>query len=902
MRPSLPQSYALIGEIIRASEGLEGASAGKRRDWWEKANLRFGSRLDYLLWRSLWAHEPVWPEAYPPQAIPWAEVIRRLKSEAEASSWGITVLLPKLLEAAAEDDPESGLLLARASLEQSAKLPFLDCAKTSCAIARLLATESAHRLLNENIPADRREEVTISAVRRVREGLRTISPDWLPRRYPDLHGLEGESDLLPFAAPAAFGWIYSILKRLVIYGSETSQSELDLTRAVSVAGRLSTLAVTAWQCCRMHRLLCAGAKHNGKFIAAAGWEAPSLSGRSEEYRALLGAANIFLVTGDILQAATFAHIAFRIAPKVDGDTMRQATFWGKWIHQCGLEIDKRFKKDTAFNPRKAARQATNPPVFSPTGKTFWRRIRYEQEHSADWQQLLGTYGEWQHLVQEIAAGWKKNDPLEAKPNWLLTCLAHHAAEIASEATRAALFRLCVRYSLLSLAAKVIRCLPEEDRHCTLRFARAVKIAQSALPLGLDEDQHDVFRSAVRARFARQADSAPWNHEEVLSIHELLLGRSLVNLRSAAPLATPTLAAKFNYLVTEEEVRRVLAKRSVSWRRGAGEVSARDFEQFAESYRRNSGSPAFFLSVVPIDDDRFSVLAMNGLQWSHSIVRFAAFARHVAAVRETLYVALSTADFVVPWGESFADFASELAAIVAKFGPVENGSLLISTSAELAEIPWQDLVRRFWFSRTQYPTVSLIPSFSWAALAWPRPIRLPPQRLKVVVSTDNDFFGVEYNDLRRILYSLRTTEGQVWNGLAVVAGHGRLDAANRPVVEGCGSRGGPLQQKEWFEYGEYLIVVLHACTSGRVFPGFLADLGGIPGLVLGMNCRLVCAPVAEVPAVSALLFQQCLRNSRLPVAFGARYATAVREDARVACYNLYGFPTEWIEQYLPRALD
>jgi len=46
------------------------------------------------------------------------------------------------------------------------------------------------------------------------------------------------------------------------------------------------------------------------------------------------------------------------------------------------------------------------------------------------------------------------------------------------------------------------------------------------------------------------------------------------------------------------------------------------------------------------------------------------------------------------------------------------------------------------------------------------------------------------------------------------------------------------------------VVVHSCFAGTVEPKLLGDLGGVPGLSLGMGCRLFCAPVAEVSTSTA----------------------------------------------------
>jgi len=72
-----------------------------------------------------------------------------------------------------------------------------------------------------------------------------------------------------------------------------------------------------------------------------------------------------------------------------------------------------------------------------------------------------------------------------------------------------------------------------------------------------------------------------------------------------------------------------------------------------------------------------------------------------------------------------------------------------------------------------------------------------------------------------------------------------------------------------------------------------DLGGVPGLSLGMGCRLFCAPVAEVSTSTAGSLQGHLFSDNGAGTIGERYLAAIREDPRVALYTLYGLANERI---------
>jgi hypothetical protein len=62
-------------------------------------------------------------------------------------------------------------------------------------------------------------------------------------------------------------------------------------------------------------------------------------------------------------------------------------------------------------------------------------------------------------------------------------------------------------------------------------------------------------------------------------------------------------------------------------------------------------------------------------------------------------------------------------------------------------------------------------------------------------------------------------------------------------------------------------------------------------VLGISCRLLCAPVAEVPVDAAQVLHEHLLAQDGPREFGLRYLAAMSQEPAVALYNLYGFANE-----------
>ena len=887
MRLPLPESYALLGEIIRASSVCsEAKSAGDRADWWKRSDERFGKRLDYSLWREHAASDfaPSW--GHRAENRDWRAIADRLATPSSMEFWGTILLLPRLLFAAKKTAEQS--VLASAAFQLLQKRPILDGQPISCELARLLAGEAAHEALLFGRPsiAEMRE-----TVQRITTAFAVMRPGWHPRVHPDAQAIDEESGLLPFCSKVALGWLYQLLRRVVDTGTDLLRKQYDLgSEADMLAAEIADLGMTAWRTCRMYRLLVLESS-TAASLAAPGWTAPPFS-EEEEYHSLLKAGLAYMNAGNVLAGATFAHLAFRTARSASKSVCTQTRRWGKWVHQCGLEMDDRFKWDTVFDPVRASKGNARPEKYYSGGwERFLWKLQNDQQTDPHWKQVLDTVEEWRMIAEDISKRWRTPDPRNAYPDALLKCLAHHVAEINNPETRAALLHLCLRYDLVSLAAKILDRLPPEDRASTLAFAHAVRRVQRALPMGFDAAQHKKFRDAIRDRFAAQTNGEEWPEDDVLIFHEMLMGRSLVNLRRTAPAAVPVLAAKFHDFVPKDEIRNLLVNSHGLWKRGADTVSIKEFEQFGKSYQQAVGGIVLFTSIVPLDADRLSVLMNTGSDWKHIVFSFPAYEAQVAVVQQTLFAAVAMETVAVAWTESFESLAVALANIAASSGMTQPTSLLLACSPELAGLPWQDFARTFW-PGDGFPLVSLVPSFTWAQLAWQRTSRAP-RRLWFEVSTAHNFHGGEFDELRTAVHGMLGNNGRFWNALAIIAGHGCLDENRLPSVE-LGTENF-LQGEKWFEFGQCHVLVLHACMTGQVSPGILGDLGGLPGLVLGMDCRLVCAPISEVPVTTALTLQRFLCERTLPPSFSARYAAALEADSRVALYSLYGFATERVEQ-------
>ena len=98
---------------------------------------------------------------------------------------------------------------------------------------------------------------------------------------------------------------------------------------------------------------------------------------------------------------------------------------------------------------------------------------------------------------------------------------------------------------------------------------------------------------------------------------------------------------------------------------------------------------------------------------------------------------------------------------------------------------------------------------------------------------------------------------------------------------------PLWIDEWRDISKHTVLHLHSCSAAEGTPVFMGDIGGIPGLVLGGKSQCLLAPVTEISMETAKTLHKYLIASDGPATMGQRYLQAIKEDPRVALYNLYG---------------
>jgi hypothetical protein len=321
------------------------------------------------------------------------------------------------------------------------------------------------------------------------------------------------------------------------------------------------------------------------------------------------------------------------------------------------------------------------------------------------------------------------------------------------------------------------------------------------------------------------------------------------------------------------------------------------------------------SLVQVSKDRFHLLATaigrDGQSiWFSGAHNYSGILVHAEEMRHCPRDWLvensdGTAGLEIDWGNGLPQLMRRLAAL-ARAWRIRPRWLMLAVEPSFAALPWQHLTQRFWPGQNK-PLTTLVPSLGWAALTSAEP-RQYPVAFRLRLSTEADQIRqrlglADLQTLRRHIVDTQRDGPRVLHSTAIITGHGTAGRGNSQASAVIGSAAasdipavdanGIVRVEDWIEFSDFRLVVLHSCFGGHSDPKHLGDLGGVPGLTLGGQTRLLCAPVAEVPIEAAL----CLSKKHLalegPLEFGERYRAALEEDPIVALYNLYGLPGEWV---------
>lgn len=912
----LAEACPPLGRIASAAydDDKLGRSSGLSKDeyratLWEHYTQTFGHRADYRVWRLLF--KPLYLPASIVKA--WGDPLRLaengLESQEPGIVWGILAMLSGLLTGQA-NAVERGPLLALVDVcdrRMFAGLAPIGGGEAGCGIIKVLALDALQKTRWDTYGRMAPEEVRLY-LPRLEKALQEVDPTWVPGNALSFEALRHERQHGQVIAPFIQDSELSLrIQRALFHVRQAVRNALTQsdTDAEALLRTAALFAFSAWRMARSLRIgevkfrkdFCPRHPH---FNLDKLW--------SDEMQALRRVSQAARDAGAYLLSAGLAHLLLRVIPDHTRhepgfkDLGADVSFM---IRQAGLEVDERFYRLRSLNTQAQHASYTASPAastkdpeeslvensrgVSPSGGPIAWRVLRDQAADPRWAAILQMYPA------------DSQDPLRPLARLIFDAHGHRVSDC--NILRCA-YSLALEYGMIQRAAALLEHFAPTTAEL-IDFAHSIKRALQVMPFGMDVETHDKWQTILRQGWALVPDTAQVAASEALVIHEVLLGRYLTVVRDAGPAGAKLFAKKYydpHPLAGPDEIRAAFDEIRAAFdaspratRPGPATVTLERFHQFVQKAAGSAlGSPVC-ASLVALAEDRWSLLATGGSgRWVHRSISMPnllasakASAKQIHALQR-LWFRKPRPKMLIPWGQECTQLGRVLLEVVEELDPRARW-LALALEPNLATLPWQDLIYAQGRRPGQEVVVSIIPSFSWAALssaraASSRPgVSRPDVDPLLTLSNASDLTA-----LRDTIRADRATLRRRCPSVAILLGHGTRTETGLPSVAAATR---PLSLEDWLEVAEYRLNVVHSCFSGQVERHLLGDLGGLPGLVLGINCRLLCAPVAEVPLATARALHTCLLATDGPREFGLRYLAAVAQEPSVALYNLYGFANE-----------
>jgi hypothetical protein len=890
-------AFGRFGELnFPRRTGVTHEEFGQRT--WKKYDERFADRADWKLFRML-----VWSESSPawlPALADLPQVVRAgLASPSLVEQWGILAVLAHVADGCTPNELQKRQVLKLGASDLRALIldfPPLPNSSLACEVVRQLCL----RLIFKATEKWPQVEVAMleTALNWCVAWLRQFDPHWsLGRR---IHCSFDDADVLAIGNKVVLeGLVITVLTsrlRQVANGLEAASHLEKSERVIDLTRKAYTLANSVWDVAR-HRLRGTLSFHEDRTRRPGSVRIGNVSDRhGVALRVLVRLASY---CEEHLRCAALAHLYLKTVrdPSVASDFAKEYA-WR--IRQAGLQIDERRRDEGEKN---LVRPARRPRMFDP----FWRRIRDAQVNDTRWKALSDSFPVWSSIVAK--GGNPEATALAYDGVDTLKYLAHAAnkGELTNQAVIRAAYQLALDYGFMKWAGKLLGSL-QATRQDLLDFAHHLKRFQQLMPFGMDRMTQELWQRQLKECWRSLPGAELPAGDEPLVLHEVLLGRSLQMLRDADGEAARLIALAHYDLVGESESRFAAIREPSLAAHGPATVMPIKVANLLKDLSRSEIGAPVCISIVRLESDRLHLLACGRnregeVRWVSDTVNGEGetsvrglserLGRLQRACREWLEPDENGLDELhIDWGTPFENLCLRISAI-AKSLSTDCRWLMLAVDAELAALPWQDLFRRFWNDDAPV-LVSLVPSFGWAALSHERKCAYPDDyRRELSTATDLARLQARLPDLTTLRFRIRDAfQAAPWlfNETAIIAGHGKTSVSGFPLIEVAD---GILTEEDWIELSDYRIVVLHSCFGGHVTPSYLGDLGGLVGLTLGGQTKLLCAPVAEVPVEAAIKLHEHHGKEDGPREFGLRYMEALKENPAVGLYNLYGLPTEYL---------
>jgi hypothetical protein len=872
-----------LGEITYVLNGSSGL--------WNKANARFNDRIDYSLWRLFFSDRTV---TYSTNGAVFScdEIIKQLKRGKLEVAWGLIALLPSLFNNQGHKkclslDEWSQIFKSCNFLFKRGIQPIRRGEQT-CHLAELLLMGAIQNFHWET----RCHEIDCVEAIDFFEALaivfKKIDPSWKPGNCPsreEMNKIKSERKIFSYETAIATSRIPRIIGNGVHMARQAAKRPQEISKEIDdLLNLAASFGITGW---RLSRYLLKGERN---WLSEKDPNTLNLDLENIKRQVQWILSETTLAAWDAGLYSTFpvlAHFYLWNAENTE-ENEKFAGFFAKWIHQLGLEIPSPFKREKPNAPSRVGQARNDAP--------YWWRLASDQRRNPDWVLILGKYEEWKQFLPEEEPN---PSPLFYNPFRLFKSLAFAIAQgkYSNPTVARGAFRLALKYGWTGLADKLLGCFSATKKEL-LDFCHHLKRIQQACPFGIDEAEHKAWREVLKKCWVslRPADSLA--SDELLLVHEVLVGRTIELLRWKGEDGAPVLAKKFNDLASEEEIRATYGDNTKVILPGVGTVNANEAINFLKAASKSALGACACVSIVRLSEDKFSFLTVDEScktteKWIAATKSFPGLEDELQLLKKTrnywLKIGGNQKSPPIDWGDQCRELCRFIATLVQRLNK-NCRWLMFALEQDLAELPWQDLVRRFWGGKEQV-FVSLIPNIGWACRSYDDLKSFPKNEdIKKDLSSDDEFKEFK-EEIERDTFPKTPSI----NSTTIFLGHGKKENGFTTIKAGTGLLG----QNEWLDVGAYNLVMIHSCSAGDVGGGFLGDLGGIPALALGTGCRLVCAPITEVPLRTAKILHKHHVHNGDSLEFGIRYLQALAEDPWVGVYTCYGFGNQPIRTSFDR---
>jgi len=934
-----PHKIVGLGTITRGTSGnfrsgqYYGSKSSEYLQWmWQRYDAEFDSRNDYRLWRIVavphFLENVTWG-AERPATFASAGLVEDTKP---VIVWGILSCLARVFRdwvKGKELEGKSTVAIEQDWVQQRRRIFALfteaemrnlahqcrgalgtvpvDHLRAECACIGTMAMDATQQLRHALKDSMGLAEAR-SYLEQLADTIRKWDPPWQPGgRPPSQEALKKERDetksaIAPFAPDELASGMCSALFHARFVASTAVRREKVVDDVLLQDAFL--FALSAWKNTRSFR------KGESDWRERTAPRAPERSLAKlwlNEVDALYAAAQAARDAGDHLANAGLGALLLRAIPDgvledpEIGPALRPrleeiADRLGFSIRQAGLEVDSRFVPTQEPVPDHGIREPAQRVLV--TLSTRERAVGLASPPDDEWE--LFTY----HVQQDQAGAswgpiwavvWARHTEQGLLPLEQLDDEIRGGVPLSQDILQSAL-KLNLRYGRINKAGRAFEVMEvrEED---ILDFAHAVKRASQVMPCCVDFVKLNEWQEAIRSKWCQMVLGRPvaFRFNEVLLLHELLLGRGLAIVRAAGGFGAGVLARKRYNELLEADLRDFLAAETAHLRSGIATVDESGIGYWLGRVRNTELGAPVAASVICIDEQHVSLL-MKG-PGEASICEIVSGCGQSDWSREAKTILATCTQWArgtrdsVAWGSKLRNLATRLVSGARTLFP-EVRWLVIAIDPVLAGLPWQGLIREL----DGGIVVSLVPNLSWAAMThFTAGQTVDRVRLNLVQFDEGlERFRLRLRDDYEILR-------QRLRSAAVVLAHG-VKVPKESRLGGVCFAERPLWIEDWFDMAVHRLCIVHACHAGtaEAVSVSLGDLGGIPGLVLSAGTRLLCAPVAEVPVSAAETLHGCVTSGDGPREFGLRYLHSIRTDPRISLYNLYGFADELIFPSEPAA--